>query len=174
MVSTFKAAEQVTNVMEQLKSQYHLPRLEHANICVAISDSKPFVKNRLNLGSVKKFSDFNKLWQKQQYDFCITLCMDVWEEFLDETQRQALLDLQLTRCEPVYEPEVVIENGKKVVVKDEFGRVKFTENIKLDDDGNPKWQVIPLDLIVITKNIRRFGLWYDALVELEKAVLEKK
>lgn len=173
MPKTFKASDSIFEMMSKIKAEQH-PELEDALIAIAMNDSKPFIKNRLNLGNVRKFSDFNKLWQNRRYDFSITLCIDVWQEFLNESQQEALLDLHLTRCEPVYEPEVVVENGKKIVVKDDFGRVKFTDVVKIDDDGNPKWQVLPLDIIVVTKNIKRFGLWYGDLIELEKAVLGNK
>ena len=171
MAAIWKAPAGMIEQMEAVIEKYHLPRMAEVKVALALTDAKPFVKNRLNLGTVKKFTDFHKIWQKEPADFCITLPMDVWEEVLKGDQRHAILDLHLNRIEPVYEPEVVIENGKKKVVKDEFGRVKFTATIKTDKDGNPKWQVLPMDLLVTARNVRRFGLWFDDLIELKKAVV---
>ena len=171
MATVWKAPNQIIDHLEEIRNKAHLPRLQDVPVAVALSDGKAFIKNRLNLGKVQKFSDFNKIWQKDSHDFCITLVMDVWESILNNNQRDALLDLHLTRIEPVYEPEIIIENGKKIIVKDDMGRTKMTENIKLDKDGNPKWNVLPIDLVVITRSIRRYGFWFDDLVELQKAVV---
>ena len=173
MAATWKAPNGLYEQLMAVVEKYHRPRLDSGvNLALALTDAKAFVKNRLNLGSTKKFTDFNKIWQKEPADFCITLVVDVWEGVLKDGQRDALLDLHLTRIEPVYEPEVVIENGKKKVIKDEFGRVKFTDTIKVDKDGNQKWQVLPIDLLVTARNVRRYGLWFDDLIELQKAVVE--
>ena len=170
MSATWKAPAEMIERMEAVIEKYHMPRMTNVSVALALTDAKPFSKNRLNLGTVKKFTDFHKIWQKEPADFCITLPMVVWQDVLQDQQREALLDIHLTRIEPVYEPEVVIENGKKKVIKDEFGRVKFTETIKEDKDGNPKWQILPLDLLVTARNVRRFGLWFDDLIELKSAV----
>lgn len=172
MPITWKAPDTVVELLEKAKEQYH-PELADASIVVTFTDSKPFVKNRFNWGSVKKFSSFNQLWFKQRHDLCIDICSDVWHSVLKEPQREALLDLQLTRCSPEYEPEVVVENGKKKVMKDEFGLVKYTSDIKLDDEGQPKWVVAPLDIIVFTKNVRRYGLWCPELDDFQDAIKEK-
>lgn len=172
MADTWKAPAKIADMMESVKELHHTPRIAPASIALALNDSKPFIKNRFNWGSVRKFSDFNKLWQSHRFDFSITLCMDVWEGFLNDHQRHALLDLHLTRCEPVYEPETVIENGKKVVIKDDFGRVKFTDIMKTDSNGAVKWQVLPVDLIIFTQNVQRYGLWCNDLIDLGGAMKE--
>ena len=169
MPITWKVPANVAELLADVKERFH-SELEDASIVATFTDSKSFVKNRFNWGCVKKFSDFNKLWFVQKHDLCIDLCSDVWHSILDDHQREALLDLQLTRCSPEYEPEVVIENGKKKVVKDEYGRVKYTQDVKLDDEGNPKWVVSPMDLVVFTKNVRRYGLWCPELDDLRDAI----
>jgi len=167
----WRAGQDVVDLADAVKQAHHLPRLDAAEIVVAFSDAKPFVKNRLNLGSVRKFSSSQKIWLAKECTFCITLIADVWHKILqDQNCRKAWIDLHLTRCEPVYIPETVEENGKKKVVKDDWGRVQYTTEIKLDDDGNPKWQIVGLDVGVFTQNVKRFGLWYEDLQEFGKVV----
>jgi hypothetical protein len=169
MPVTWKAPTNVLEMLAEVKEKYH-GELADASIVVTFTDSKPFVKNRFNWGSVKKFSEANKIWFAQKHDLCIDLCSEVWHSVLDNRQREALLDLHLSRCAPEYEPEEVVENGKKKVVKDEFGRVKYTQTVKLDDEGNPKWVISPLDLTVFTSNVRRYGLWCPELDGLREAI----
>lgn len=166
MATIWKAPANVCEQLQSIKEQNHHPRLQEATIAVAFNDAKPYVGDRINLGKVSKFSSFNKIWMNQQYDFSIVLCSDVWHSILNPEQREALLDLHLTCCQVEYVPETVQEGNKKVVVKDEHGRTKYTEEVKLDDEGNPKWKKIPLDLYVFCDNVSRYGLWCQPLTEL--------
>jgi len=166
----WKVPHNVFELLGQVKSTHHSPRLDAARITAAFTDSKPFTNNRFNWGSTKKFSDFNKVWQDQKYDFCILICSEVWHSILNAEQRESLVDLHMTRIEADLVPESVIENGKKNIVKDEYGRVKYTSEVKVDDEGNPKWKVAPLDLIVFTRNVRRYGLWCEELLDLHDAI----
>lgn len=167
MSLTWPAPANVLELLEIPRAKYH-SHLETATFAIAFDESKPFIRNRFNWGSLVKFSDFNKLWQqKSKYDFCITICSDVWHSILDTSQKEALLDLHLTRCEIERVPETIIEGKKKKVVKDEWGRVKYTNEIKFDKNGNPKWQVMPLDLDVFSRNIRRYGLWCPELSDFQ-------
>ena len=89
-------------------------------------------------------------------------------------QQEAWLDLVLTRCQVEYEPNTIVENGKKVVIKDEYGRVEYTDVIKTDDEGAPIWKVSPMNLAVISANVKRYGAWFEDLVSLKKAILDHK
>lgn len=173
MAKTWKAAPELFALANEIKEKYYLPRLEQASIAVALVDGKPFIKNRFNWGNVVKFSDFNRIWQQQEYDFCISIIGDVWYDVLDQNQREALIDLHLTRCSVEYEPEVVIEGKKKKVIKDDLGRVQYTNNMKCDEEGRPKWMVLPMDLTVFASNVRRYGLWCEDLNDFESAVRSK-
>jgi len=166
----WKAAAELEVILETVKEAHHLPRLFQAKVGLAFDDSKPFVHNKLNLGKVSKFSPLAKLWQGLPQDFCLSIPSDLWHSVLKGNQREAYLDLQLTRCQVEYIPETVEENGKKKPIKDEWGRIQYTKEIKLDDLGNPKWKVAPLDLEVFTSNVRRYGLWHDGLLELQDAI----
>ena len=155
MGTIWKAPNEVVAILDDVKQQHHA-RLATAQIACCFDDSKPFLRNKLNLGRVTKFSPLTKLWQANPYDFCLSIPMDLWHSVLKGSQRAAYLDLQLTRCTVEYKPEEVEENGKKKKVKDEWGRVQYTQEMKTDDEGNPKWKVAPLDLEVFAANVRRY------------------
>jgi len=158
-----KAPPPIIDLLNEVKE--HHSQLETANIAVCMADSKPFTKGKLNLGKVLKFSDFNKIWQGIKYDFCITLCVDVWYQILNDVQREALLDLHLTRCTVEYEPLTQEINGKSKVVKDDWGRVQYSDQVKYDDNGDPKWTVQPLDLVVFAENARKYNLWMKEVID---------
>ena len=170
-MNPWKASEEVSDLVNEVCQKYHADRIQNASIGVCFDESKPFVKNKLNLGKVTKFSPLAKLWQGTKLDFCISISMDLWHSVLTEEQREAFIDLQLSRCGVEYLPEEIEENGKKKVIKDEFGRVQYTDVVKTDDDGNPKWIIRPLDLEVFSGNVRRYGLWYDELLEFKNAII---
>jgi len=98
-IPPWKVPTDVNNVVQQVKALHH-PHLEDAVIAVAFDDSKPFKNERLNWGKTQRFSDLNKLFQAPQaLDFCIILSSDVWHDVLDADQKEALVDLHLTRCQ---------------------------------------------------------------------------
>ena len=167
MGMVWKASDDVNQIVQEVASKHHFPRLEMASIAVAFEDSKPFVKNRFNWGKISTFSKFSKIWQHQKFDFCMVLCSDAWANILDSTQKNALIDLHLTRCEVEYVAETTIEGKKKKIVKDDWGRVKYTDEIKTDDDGNPKWYVAPLDVYSFAQNVGRYGLWCNEFCEIQ-------
>lgn len=163
------APPDVVGMLDVILEKYH-PALQEAVFAVEFVDSKPFVKDRLNLGKSLRFSKAARVWhpKDKKYDFCISLCADVWHGLLTtQHQRDALLDLRLLQFQVEYEPQVVDVNGKKEKVKDEWGRVTYTDVIKRDDEGRPVWKVEPPDIRVITENIRRFGFWYEDLATLQ-------
>lgn len=169
----WKAANDVQSMLD-IVLPAHLPRLDQAKIVIAFDDNKPFVQNKLNLGKVTKFSPLAKLLQTSPHDFCLSIPSDLWHSILSTKQREAYLDLQLARCTPEYIPETIEENGKKKTVKDEWGRIQYTQERKLDDSGNPKWKVVPLDLEIFADNVRRYGLWHDGLLEFQNAIVAAK
>jgi len=170
MAVIWKAPANILDQLNEVKAKFHSPRLDGATFAVALMDSKPFVKNRFNWGTVKRVSDFQKIWLSQEFQFCVVLCSDVWHTILTPAQKEALLDLHLSRCSPEYLPETVMEGKKKITVKDEWGRIKYTDEIKYDENGNPKWIISPLDLEVFTENVRRYGLWCSELCDLGTVV----
>jgi hypothetical protein len=171
-MNPWKAPNEVVDLLNVVKEKHH-PRLVNASIVVSFDESKPFTNNKLNLGKVTKFSPLAKLWQGQKHDFCISVSMDLWQSILKGDQKEAYLDLQLSRCGVDFLPEEVEENGKKIKIKDEWGRVQYTDQIKVDDEGNPKWKVLSLDLDIFLENVKRYGLWMDSLEELASVCVNK-
>ena len=170
-MSAWKAPEEVASLLAKVKSQHHNPRLEGARIAITFDESKVFVKNKLNLGKITKFTPIAQLYQRERYDFCITLSSDLWANVLkDEAKREALIDLHLTRLDMEYNPETREENGKKIKVTDEWGRLVMSKEPKCDKEGNVKWKIDPLDLEVFAKNVGRYGLWLDDLFLLKDAM----
>lgn len=170
MSSLTKASAEITQLLALVKSKHHSPRLDECHIAVCLEDSKAFVKNKLNLGKMSKFSPAAQLWQKEKFDFCLIIPVDLWVNVLQGETREAYLDLMLTRLDMEYLPETVEENGKKQKVTDEFGRIQYSKIGKTDKDGNIKWKIEPLDLEVFAKNVSRYGLWQEDLFKLHEAM----
>jgi hypothetical protein len=170
-MSTWKAPDEVAALLSKVQSTNHSPRLENARIAITFDESKVFVKNKLNLGKVTKFSPIARLYQREKFDFCLTISSDLWANVLkEERQREALIDLHLTRLDMEYVQETVVEDGKKKKVTDEWGRSVFSKEPKYDKEGNPKWKIDPLDLEVFARNVSRYGLWLDDLFLLKDAM----
>ena len=166
----WRAPSEVQDLILKVKAEHHSPRLDQGTLAVCFDDSKPYVKNRINLGKLAKFTSIAKLYQRDRFDFVLTVPSDLWSEVLtDERRREAYFDLQLSRCDMEYIPEVIEENGKKVKVADESGHVKMTNEPKYDAEGNPKWKILPLDLTTFFGNVRRYGIWLDELEMLNEA-----
>ena len=161
----------IRDFVNNIKDLNH-PHLIQATFAIGFTDSKIFKKGKFNWGKVSKFSKLNKLWHPKdlKYDFSIMLCADAWYKFLTAQQREAWVDLNLSRCKVEYEPVMVEENGKKKPVKDEWGRVEYTNKVKTDDEGNSIWKTSPLDIEVFSQNIKRYGLWCEDLVNLKHAI----
>jgi hypothetical protein len=170
MAESWKAPQDVQDLCSQVVQKSH-SHLEQASFVVVFTDSKPYTRDRLNFGKVSKFSDFNKLFQSTKYDYCINICADVWRDIISPQDHMKLMDLLLSCCTPEYEPETVEENGKKKTLKDEWGRVKYTNQIKYTEEGVPKWLVTPLDIVAFVDNAHRYGLWFEEHVGSIKDVV---
>lgn len=176
MAQTWPAADDVIELMEFIRHKHH-HRLEQAKIAVAFVDAKPFVKGRFNWGKAKKFTTQAKLWhaKDKKYDFEITLPADGWYQVLQGVQKEAWIDLHLCRFRPEMMPVTAEVNGKVKPVKDEFGRIQYTDQVKIDDKtGEPIWCVDPLDLHVLTENASHYGLWCEDLQDFGAAILESQ
>lgn len=176
MTMTWQASSDIFDLLNAVKNKFHKKRLEEAEIAISLNQTKPFIKGRLNLGKTSKFSPIAKIWhpRDKQFDFHISICADVWVDLLNDHQKEAILDLHLTRCDAEFIPQIIEENGKKQKVVDDFGRIQYSEEMKRDAEGNPKWKVNPIDIITITDNISRYGLWYSDLVEMGDIIKNDK
>jgi hypothetical protein len=161
--------------LEELIQKYH-HRLStpfgDCKVAVVLTDSKPFIEEKINWGKVKKVDKFNKIWINKDLNYCIIISSDLLN-ILKEDQKEAILDLHLSRIRPQYQPKKVIENGKKITVKDQFGRIEYTNDLKLNKDGSPKWLLDNVDLQVFGNNIKRFGFWCEDLMDFKEAIKNK-
>lgn len=173
MTLPWKAPKEVTDLMEEVKSKNHDERLATADVLVWFDESKPFVNNSLNLGKAIKLGPVHRVLDEDRHNFLITLPSDVWHNILVGKQREAWLDLHLTRFTPDYKPQTVIVNGRKRPVKDQWGRIEYTTEVRTDKNDNVIWKVLPLDLEVYTDNIGRYGLWLEGLTGLAAAISRK-
>ena len=171
MSNPWVASNEVVSLLSVVKKKHHSPRLDECEVAVCFDEGKAFSKNKLNLGKLSKFSPTARLWQREKYDFCLSIPMELWTTVLQPDQREAYLDLMLTRLDMDYIPEIIEENGKKVKVKDDFGRIQNSKVPKTDKEGNIKWKIEPLDLEVFAKNVRKYGLWQEELLILREAIM---
>lgn len=167
------AGEDVMQLLDEVHRKHHA-RVLDARVAVLFKAVKPFsADGRFNFGQVKKFTPAAKIWHHPDhiYDFEITIPEDAWHVILTPHQREALIDLHLSRCSAEFVPQEVERNGKRKPDKDQWGRIKYTEEIKLNEEtGEPIWKVLPLDLMVFAENARRYGLWHEDLKYFKDAV----
>ena len=163
------APDTVNQMLMSVFDKHHADRLANLKVSVSFDDSKPFVKNKMNLGKLVKVRDLDKLHMRHPLDFYIVACSDLWHSVLNDHQREAYIDLHLSRLVPEYQPVTVVVNKKKKVVKDQWGRVEYTTDLKLDANGDPIWRVNPIDLYVCAANARKYGLWLEAMEEFDAA-----
>lgn len=171
-MSVWPSDIEAQSIKDKVKETYHHPRLAEANVALSFNDSKPFVGDRFNWGKTSKFSSADRIWQGKQYDFHISLPADSWHSILNSTQREAWIDLHLSRCQVEYVPVMLEFNGKKKPEKDEWGRVQYTTEVKVDDEGRPKYKLEPLCLEIFAENASRYKCWIQALLDF-KSVLQK-
>ena len=165
------APPEVFDLVNQVKEKYHLPRLQSASIAVAFSDSKPFKKGRFNFGKASKFSPGFQIWMADTYDFELTLCDIAFNDILETSvQKQAYIDLLLNCCQVEYVPQMQEGGNKPKPAKDNWGRIIYTDEIKYDEDGNPKWKIETLDLPAFQDNVTRFGCWCEDLLDFKNAI----
>ena len=168
------APEIVNQLLEKVFDKHHGERLVNLKISVSFDDSKPFSKNKMNLGKLVKVRDLDKLHMSVKYDYYVVVSSDLWHSALNDHQREAYIDLHLTRLSPEYQPVTVVEGKKKKVVKDQWGRVEYTTDLKLDANGDTIWRVAPIDLYVCAENARKYGLWLEAMEEFDAACRQGK
>lgn len=160
-IKPWSAPDTVKQMLESVYDKHHAERLANLKVAVMFDDSKPFLKNKMNLGKVVKVRDLDKPHMRSPLDFYIVACSDLWHSVLNDEQREAYIDLHLTRLVPEYIPVTVVVNKKKKTVKDQWGRVEYTTDLKLDANGETIWRVNPIDLYTSAANARKYGLWLD-------------
>lgn len=150
MASVWQAPDDIRRQVEKIKDEYY-PHLSQASMWVLCTDSRAVRDNRIIATQSKKCTKTEKL--STGCDFKIIIMMETWANLPDDA-RQIALDEALARCGVKFVPAQVEVNGKQEVVKDEWGRTIYTDEIDYDKEGLPKWKVNQPDA----------GLYYTLLM----------
>ena len=162
----------IYTIMNRLVSSYH-SHLAEAKIVIYASDKNRTKANRIVIADASKAPA--KLKASTNADFTITLYMTPWGD-LNVEQRDACLDHELSHCGVHYEPcqEQVGQSRqgrpRMQVVRDEYGRIQYTNEIKRDENDEPKWRLLPHDLEEFGDVVERHGRWDEAIQSFSEAL----
>lgn len=140
--------------------------LAEAKIVLYACDKNKLNGEKVTIAEASKAS--SKMKASTNADFTITIYMGLWSTLTD-TQKEACLDHELMHCGvhyvPVTEQIGTTRRGraKTRIVKDEFGRTQYTNEIKRDENGVPKWRLITHDLEEFRDIVARHGVWDDSI-----------
>ncbi len=160
------------SILSELICNYH-SHLEEAKIVIYCSDKNKVRANKIVIADASKAPA--KLKASINADFTITLYMMPWGD-LNTSQKRACLDHELYHCGVHYEPvkEQVGQSRqgrpRMQVVRDEYGRVQYTNEIKRDVNGEPKWRLIPHDLEEFDEIVERHGRWDESIQSFSEAL----
>lgn len=137
MASIWEATVKIQQQVKQLRDQHHT-HLHQASLWVLCSDAKAIRDNHIIATQTKKCTNTERL--SSGHDFKIVIMMEVWSLLTDE-QRAKAIDEALCRAGVKRVPQMIEINGKKDVVKDDFGRIIYTDEIAYDKEDRPKWKI---------------------------------
>ena len=157
MASIWEAPQEIRIAAETIKDEFH-PHLSNASLWVLCSDGKALRNNQLVVTQSKKCTKTEKLSTGR--DFKIIVMAEAWS-LLPDSARRIALDEALCRCGVKYVPQTVEVNGRKEVVKDDLGRIIYTDQIEFDRDGVPKWRINPPDAGLYYALLQRHGQYCE-------------
>ena len=150
MAAIWEANEDIKRLLRDIKNEHH-PHLSTASIWVLCSDGKAIRDNHVIATTTQKCTNTERL--SSNHDFKITIMMETWAHLTDKG-REIALDEALCRCGVKYVQQKMDINGRKEVVKDELGRIVYSDEIEYDKEGIPKWKI----------NKPNAGLYFDLLM----------
>lgn len=150
MGSIWQAPKEIRDLVTEVRDEHH-PHLTAASFWVLVSDRKAISDNRVIVTTSKKCTKEEKL--STGHDFKIVVLAESWAN-LPDSAREIAIDEALCRCGVQYVPQSMEVNGKKEIVKDDLGRVIYTDQVAYDNEGNPKWRINRPDA----------GLYYDMIL----------
>lgn len=162
----------IYTTMGELISRYHT-HIAEAKIVIYCSDKNRTRANKIIIADASKAPA--KLKASTSADFTITLYMMPWGD-LDTNQKRACLDHELYHCgvhyEPVQEQIGQSRQGRQrmQVVRDEYGRIQYTNEIKRNENGEPKWRILPHDLEEFCDIVERYGRWDESIQSFSDAL----
>lgn len=169
MASIWEAPADIRRAAEQIKLEHH-PHLANASLWVLCSDGKAIRNNQLLVTQSKKCTQTEKL--SSGHDFKLIVMAEAWSA-LPDAARKVALDEALCRCGVKYVPQTVEVNGRKEVVKDEIGRVIYTDQIEYDNEGRPRWKINPPDAGLYYALLERHGAYSDEADNASRALAGK-
>lgn len=168
-MSLWQAPEEIRKLVEEIRDDNHHP-IGSASFWVLVSDGKGLRDNRIQITQSRKCTSSEKL--ATGHDFKIIVVAETWANLTD-AQRRTALDEALCRCGVQYVPEMVEVNGKKIPLKDEQGRIIYTNEIAYDREGNPRWKINRPDAEVFFSMILRHKR-YNEEIDNTLRILEGK
>lgn len=168
-MTIWEAPEEIRQLVGEIKEAYH-PHLILAKIWVLINDASPIVENQLVPMVTSRCTKTEKL--KSGNDFKIIVVAEAWG-LLTTQQKRVAIDEALCHCGVQYVPLTQKINKKDEVIKDEIGRIIYTDVIATDGEGLPKWKMNRPDASIYFGLIQRHEVYSEALENVQNA-LEKK
>ncbi|MFW5793999.1 MAG: putative metallopeptidase [Bacillota bacterium] len=147
--------------------------LVEANISIYFCDKNKLKSNQAVIADTSKSS--SKLKASTNADFTITIYMNAWDS-LNPEQKIACLDHELCHCSVHYEPVKEAVGGGRggrqrfKIVKDELGRTQYTNEIKRNEEGEPKWKLETHDLEEFRSIVDRHGIWDENIRSFKEAL----
>jgi len=155
-MSVWKAGREVVELVDKVREKYH-PHLAEANIAVVLNDKTPVSGNKVCVGKMKRTSREDQLLH--HHDFKLIVYAGPFAGMSDK-EKAALIDHELTHANVERIPRYEIgESGKRTKCRDEYGRVIYTDEVKIDDEsGKPKFVLKQHDVETFLDVIERHGL----------------
>jgi len=169
-MNVWNATAEIAATGRKVKESHHHPRLALASIWWLICDSKPIQSDRFIAVKTQRCNKAEKL--ETQHDFKIVIIAEAWE-MLTNDQREQALDEALCHCGVKYIPQMLEINGRKEPVKDDMGRIIYTDVISYDGDGVPKWKINQPDAGLFFAMLQRHGEYSEDARNVIRALNKK-
>jgi len=167
MASIWEAPKDMRELFERVRHDHHQPRLAQASIWVLVTDAPGVRGDQVITTTVHKCSAAEKL--ASGHDFRIVVRSETWANLADP-QRLIAADEALCQCGVKYVPQTVEVNGKKEILKDEWGRVLYTDQISYDEQGVPRWKLNKPDAALFYVLLGRHGEYCEAAENVTRAL----
>lgn len=169
MSTPWEAPSDIKQLVKEIRDNHH-PEIAQASIWCLITDANGIHDNRVRSTITRKCTKTENL--STGHHFKIFVYAETWAKLTD-AQRRIAIDEALCRCGVKYIPETIEVNGKRETLKDDLGRVIFTNEMAFDQDGTPKWKINKPDAEIYFAMLKRHVM-YSEEVENTQRVLEGK
>lgn len=168
-MAIWEAPQDIRDLVAEVKEAHH-KHLAQAKVWVLVNDANPIVDNQLIATGSSRCTSTEKL--RTDNDFKIIVIAEGWHA-LTNGQRRLAIDEALCRCGVHYVPLTQKVNKKDEVIKDEIGRIVYTDKIATDGEGNPKWKINRPDASLYFQLLQRHAIYSDAVENVQNALANK-